>query len=138
MYTCKKCGTPLEKQLSECPICHTKNPAGEPESMAGKDFTETYDPVAPEYALIRQKSRKAAAILAFTLGFLGIPLFYLGYKRIGLWWLFVAIVAIAVAILAWVPTFYFLIGALLAAQLGLGVYILTSSNLKDGRGELLR
>jgi hypothetical protein len=78
MYTCKKCGTPLEKQLSECPICHTKNPAGEPESMVGKDLTETYDPVAPEFQLIRQKSRKLAAILAFGIGFLGIPLFYLG------------------------------------------------------------
>ncbi|MFA5236111.1 MAG: NINE protein [Bacilli bacterium] len=137
MYTCKKCGTPLEKQLSECPICHTKNPAGEPESMAGKDLTETYDPVAPEFVLIRQKSRKLAAVLAFTLGFLGIPLFYLGYKRSGLWWLFVAIVVVAIGIL-WVPISYYLIGALLLAQIGLGLVILTSSNLKDGRGELLR
>ncbi len=138
MYTCKQCGTPLEKQLSECPICHTKNPAGEPESMVGKDLTETYDPVAPEFQLIRQKSRKLAAILAFGIGFLGIPLFYLGYKRIGLWWLFIAIVVVAIAILAGIPALFYLLGGLLIAQIGLGLVILTNSNLKDGRGELLR
>ncbi len=138
MFTCKKCGTPLEKQLSECPICHEPNPAGEPVNMAGQDYTETYDPVAKDFELIRQKSRKIAALLAFFIGFTGAPFFYLAYKRIGLWALFTSIVIIATAIIGGALLMYSLFGVLLILQVGLGLYILLSTNLKDGRNELLK
>lgn len=138
MYTCKKCGTPLEKQLPECPVCHEPFPAGEPESMAGQDYTDTYDPVAPEFELVKQKSRKVAALLAFFLGFLGAPFFYLSYKRIALWWLFTSIVLIAIAILLGSLFMYSILGLLVLAQIGLGLYVIFNSNLKDGHGELLK
>ncbi|HAK05543.1 MAG TPA: hypothetical protein DCM23_02430 [Firmicutes bacterium] len=138
MFTCKKCGTPLEQQLKECPVCHEPNPAGEPLNMAGQDYTDTYNPIAPEFELIRQKSRKLAALLAFFVGFSGAPFFYLNYKRVGLWWLFTAIIFIAMAILLGSFYLYILIGMVLLAQIGLGIYIVLKSDFKDGNHELLR
>lgn len=139
MFTCKKCGTPLEKQLPECPICHEVNPAGEPPSMAGQDFTETYNPVGSDLELIRQKSRKVAALLAFFIGFTGAPLFYLGYKRIALWWLVTALILTSVAALSQMPLIIAGVsGVILLSQVILGLYISFSSNLKDARNELLK
>jgi hypothetical protein len=139
MLTCKKCGTPLEKQLPECPICHEPNPAGAPVNMAGQDFTETYDPVASDFELIRQKSRKIAALLAFIVGFTGAPLFYLGYKKTGLWWVATAIILVGVAILGPIPIIIAgVAGTIVISQVILGLYISFSSNLKDARNELLK
>jgi len=108
--------------------------------MAGKDYTDTYDPVAKEFELVRQKVRKTAYLLAFLAGFTGAPFFYLGYKRVGLWWLFTAIVLIALTVVLWPLQLYsyIIIGILVLAQVGLGLYILLNSNLKDASGELLK
>jgi len=140
MLTCKKCGTPLAKPIPECPICHEKEPAGPVPSSVGQDYTETYNPVEPNYELVRQKTRKIAAILAFTIGFTGAPLFYLLYKRTALWWLFTAIILIALCVVLWPLGLYsyLIIAVMVLCQAGLGAYILMNSNLKDGRGELLK
>lgn len=140
MNQCKKCGTPIEKGTDVCPICGVENPLENIAMETGYDLTKTFTPVEPEYQLTKQKSRLVTWLLGLGLGFTGAPFFYLGFIKLGVFWLlFSGILVVLPLILIELPwLLYVCYGGLGALNVILALYYAIPHDQKDARGEYLK
>lgn len=145
MPECRNCHREISKFDNDvCPYCGTPHPIDE--NYKTKDMTSFVDPVTGDYKLYKSKSKKTASILAFSCGYTGAPLFYLGFRKKGI--LALAIFLVFYIALA-LPLFFFvkplsfwsfLIPLFLAylVNVPFGVRYLKNDSLKDVNGEFLR
>ena len=145
MPRCRNCQREISKFDKDiCPYCGENNPIDP--TYETIDVTSYIDPQGQGYELYRSKSRKSAALLCLTLGFLGIHNFYLGFKKRG-----IIECAISILFIAGVGSALFFSGLLanalafvlpfLAVWLLYGLWSIQyfkKDNLKDGHGEFLR
>lgn len=145
MPICKNCGSRITKfDKDMCPICGEKNPFNT-ESDQTQDITGVIGKVGNDLDLSKTRKRKTMIALAFSLGFAGAPLFYIGYIRNALVWVLINVVAIAAAIL--IPTLIgnpiwvgliIMAGVLVLSNLVLGTLLSIKHNFKDSYGELIK
>jgi hypothetical protein len=133
---CQKCGTAFSDELKTCPVCKTTIVIEQP--IANSNVTASYAALKDQLELVTLHSRYRVSLLFFTIGFLGVGWFYLGYRRLGLIHLFTTIMTMS---LVWrfAETLLFTFGLMLAiAQTILSLYYLFNPDAKDARGELLK
>ena len=143
MPVCKNCGNRIEKfNTNRCPICGQVNPFDEQVSTATVEVTTSVDVDNSDY---KPRHKKTMLILFITLGFFGIPFFYMFQKKSGL--IFAAINIIGIALISFIFAFYahLLVGVAIAIALaiflvinsGTGLYLYFMPNLQDGRGDFI-
>ena len=146
MPKCRNCNNPISRLDKEiCHFCGVKDPLlGEDTST--KDFTQAFDPLSVNIETVKPKSKKKTAILAFTLGFLGAHMFYIGQIKTG-----IIIALVSLLFIAGLGCLLFFTGAIAnvlaflipyfvveLAMIICGIFILRSNDLCDARGEFLR
>ncbi len=147
MPYCKNCGARITKFDKEiCPVCGTKKPL----VGAHSDTVE----ITTELDIHSKDARKEydihfrlnTFIYFLFLGWTGAGFFYLEFKKLGWIWLASNLVLIAGLIVAFIfaisPTNWLTYVAPFAAayliNIGVGVFYLCKSDLKDGNGEFIR
>jgi TM2 domain-containing membrane protein YozV len=134
--SCRKCGTAFSDNLKTCPVCKTAIIVES--ETPNSNVTASYAALRDQLELVSLKSRYLTTILFFTLGFLGIGWFYLGYRRNGLIHMLISVLSMS---LSWLidSNSLFTIGLLWAiAQTVFSLYYLFNPDAKDARGELLK
>lgn len=146
MPKCKKCGARLTKFDTDiCPVCGEKNPL-EGVSSETIEITSNLDFSDAELKTYKPRKRVVAFILFLTLGFTGIPCFYLKYTKLGIYCLIGSLILIGGigSILAFCtslgPVLGYVIGLLstYAFHIFTALYTMFKPNLVDGNGEFLR
>lgn len=142
MNRCRHCGAKLSRLDKDiCPFCGEKDPFEGNEVYQTEDLTKALEKVEVEE--VKQKSRCAALVLAFLLGFIGVNEFYLGYKKAG----FIVVIITLVFSIALTLLRLLVIQNNLIIIIPVIVYELLfiiqgisyfRSNAKDKRGELLK
>lgn len=147
MPYCKNCGariTKFEKDI--CPVCGQKKP------LEGA-YSDTVE-ITTELNVHDKKQREGYQIhfrlntfiyFAF-LGFTGAGFFYLRFKKLGLIWLLsnlvvlgglIALFALTISPTNWI-SYVAPVAIIYLINMGVAVYFLVKSNIKDGNGEFIR
>ncbi len=143
---CKSCGATLSKLDKEiCPFCGTRHPLEGMEDVT-QDITKAFTPISEEFVRTKPKSKKVAMILAFLLGFVGAPSFYLGRIKQGF-----ILISISLVLIGGLGSILFFTGVLANALAYLipffaieavciagGLKLYLSSSVTDSRGEFLK
>lgn len=151
MPKCKYCGERITKFDKEiCPYCGEKNPIDESQGMT-VDITEAINTIDKSDEVLKQyktKSKVLNAVLCMFLGFFGLDLLYLGFKKRCI----IRLIINVVLYLSLMITFYFtmedktnafMIFALPAIivfgiWLVVGLIFLLITNKKDSNGVFLK
>ncbi len=144
MPICKNCGSRITKfDKDRCPICGEVNPFDTQDDQT-QDITGVIGKLGSDLNLSKLRKRKTMIALAFTLGFTGAPLFYIGYVKNALVWVIINIVLACAAVFIpminqplWVG-FVIMGGALILSNLILGTLLSIKHNFKDSYGELIK
>ncbi len=144
MKKCRVCGSILPDDATSCSVCNTQNPFDK--QKTAYDLTMAIDPMEANSDLYRVKSRKKLLLLAWLLGFTGLPFKYIGFVKKAL----ISLVISLILLVAFVLLCYFVISSnilfvvlsavapLLIVNIVLGIYFTTHPSLKDSFGEYLR
>lgn len=143
MPYCKKCGHRIQKfDGDRCPICGEVNPF---EGVSSETIEITSEVNEETDKNFKPRKRKTMLVLFLTLGFFGVPFFYIYQKRMGV--LYMLLNLVSIALISFIFVFYakllipfailIAIGALLLINAGTGLYLYRLPNLKDGRGEFI-
>ena len=143
MPTCKKCGNRIEKfHKDRCPICGQVRPFEGFDSNATVEITTEIDVDNLDY---KPRKKSTLLILFITLGFFGIPFFYIHQKKMGI--LYMLINVVGIALISFILAFYghfeifasvlIAIGALLLVNVGVGLFYYNTKNLQDGKGDFV-
>lgn len=145
MKKCKRCGTLLDENATVCTVCGIDHPCVDEPKKTEYDLTLAFDPMEQNTNLYRLKSRKKLLVFAWLFGFLGVPYFYMGYGKKGLFTLFLSLLWMGVPFLGLFlglkSVLYgaiALVAILLIINIGFGIFFLTHPSYKDVRGEYLR
>ncbi len=122
---CQNCGTAVGMGLNYCHNCAEPTPAGV--AVCPRCGVSIIPPAgAPGYAApAAQKSKIAAALLAFFLGTFGVHNFYLGYTNKAIWQLLLGTVGACLGVGPFISGIWGIIE---------GVQILTGSIATDANG----
>lgn len=147
MKKCRQCGTLLDEHVDTCTTCGINKPFEKEKMKTEYDLTVMFDAIGSDVSLYRVKKRKTLLILSWTLGFVGAPLFYLGFKKRG----FISLLSYLVVFLIPALILYFtnivspLLAFLLPALILIllfntisGIIFLLNPSYKDNNGEYLR
>ena len=143
MPVCKNCGNRIEKFNNDrCPICGQIDPFSEKATSETIEVTTSIDVENEDY---KPRHKKTMLILFLTLGFFGVPFFYIYQKKSGL--IFALINIIGIGLISFLFAFYahlpiwaaILSGfaMLFAVNAGTGLYLYFLPNLQDGRGDFI-
>lgn len=145
MPNCRNCGARLSKFDTDiCPVCGIKNPL-EGISSETVEITSQIDLSEMKEGQRVVRRRKVLAILFYTLGFTGIPFFYIKKAILGLIWLFSNLVVMG----ALFALFYAAVKTHIAVAIAVpllvayviniivGVVYNFLPNIKDGEGEFI-
>ena len=146
MPTCKYCRsriTRFDKDI--CPICGVKNPL-EGVTSETVEITSNFNLNAEELKTFRPHTKLRTLLAFISLGWTGLPHFYLRYPLQGVLWLLINIAFLG----GFFALFYFVtsVGLILsivipviivyALNISFGIFTFFKHNLKDGNGEFLR
>ena len=146
MPYCKNCGariTKFEKDL--CPICGQKHPLEGATSDTVEITTDLKIHDKNRQEKYKAHFRLDTFLLFLFVGFTGAGFFYLNFKKRGLIWLICNLVAIAgLTVLfifllspkSWI-TYVAPFAAVYLVNIGVGVYYLCKTDIKDGNGEFI-
>lgn len=146
MPYCKNCGariTKFEKDI--CPICGQKKPLEGATSDTVEITTELKIHDKDRKEQYKAHFRFDTFLLFLFIGFTGAGFFYLNFKKRGLIWLLCnlavigGLIGLFIALLS--PTSWISYVAPFAAaylvNIGVGIYYLCKSDIKDGNGEFI-
>ena len=145
MPVCRHCGSRITKfDKDRCPICGELNPL-EGVNSDTVEITSEVDLSSADFSAFKPRKKLTTLLLSCLIGWLGSTFFYLGYKKVGFFWLLGNLVVIGGAFAA----FYFGLKSLLfgilvpsvAAYLVniiVGLYLYKNPTLKDSDGNLLK
>ena len=145
MPICKNCGSRITKfDKDMCPICGERNPF-DTESDQTQDITGVIGKLGNDLNLSKMRKRKTMIALAFSLGFAGAPLFYIGYIKNALVWVLINLILGVASVLIpvlnkqplWIG-FVILAGVLVISNIILGTLLTVKHNFKDSYGELIK
>ncbi len=145
MPICKNCGSRITKFDKDiCPICGERNPIDEGSDVT-QDITGVIGKVGNDLNLSKMRKRKTMIILAYTLGFVGAPFFYIGYVKNALVWMLINLVLAVPAVLLpllnkhplWVG-FVIMAAVLVLSNIIIGTLMTIKHNFKDSYGELIK
>lgn len=145
MPVCRHCGSRISKlNKDRCPICGELQPL-EGVNSDTVEVTSVINVSGEEFDGYKPKTRKMFLILSCLIGFLGIPFFYLKYKRAGLIWLCLNLVILIAGFCAFFFGVHNLLLAILiplvvvyAASIVFGLVIYFKPSFKDADGNLLK
>ncbi len=147
MPNCRECGSRISKfDRDICPVCGCRFPL-EGTNSETADITSQIDIHSPEFKQYKPHKRMSAFLLSLFLGWSGAPLFYLGYLKTALIWLFSNLILIAGigSIFAFVLHFdvyvsFFAIAFVIVFVLNalFGLLFLFKNDLKDAKGEFVK
>ena len=143
MPVCKNCKSRIDKfSKDRCPICGVENPF---DGMTSETIEVTTSVDINDHKSYRPCTKKTALILFITLGFLGVPFFYLHETRKG--FIYGGLNLLSIGAMTFLFGFYMNIPYYFAALIGVGIMILMNTvlgvifynrpNMKDGRGEFI-
>jgi len=143
MPYCKKCGNRISKfDVDRCPICGEVNPF---EGVSSETIEITSEVNEDTDKNFKPRKRQTMLMLFITLGFFGIPFFYLHQKKIAI--IFMLINIVGISAISFIFSFYLQILVPFAILIALGIFLLINTasglymyfmpNLKDGRGEFV-
>lgn len=146
MPNCRECGSRISKFDKDiCPVCGCRYPL-DASSNQTQDITSQIDINSDEFKQYKPHKRMVAFILSCFLGWLGAPLFYLGYIKSGILWMLtnLALIAILGSVFAFglninIFVSYLVVGLVTFIVLNalIGFYYLFKNDLKDSKGEFL-
>lgn len=142
MPICKNCHSRIDKfNKDRCPICGTEKPF----EGVSSDTIEITTSLDVEDLDFNPRSKKKLLVLYITLGFFGIPHFYLYNKKLGVLSLILNMLFIGLggfllgqftSIKMYLAFIIVILASLLINSL-IGLYLYKKPNLKDGRGEFV-
>lgn len=148
MPYCRNCGariTKFEKDI--CPVCGTRNPLDGAMSDT-VEITSQLDIHSKEgKKMVKMHFRLTAFLLFFLLGWTGAGYFYLNFKKLGAIWLVANLVVLGGlwALFAFVLlsldnwlSYAAPFAVVYLVNIGVGIYYLVKTDLKDGNGEFIR
>lgn len=142
MPTCKNCHSRIDKfNKDRCPICGVENPF-EGVSSETIEITTNIDIDTKDY---HPRKKKTLLLYFITLGFFGVPFFYMYQKKMGLYYMLINLVSITLigfffgfyAKMNYLVAYVIAISVLLVLNSAMGLYYFFAKNLKDGRGEFI-
>lgn len=142
MPICKNCGSRIDKfNKDRCPICGTVSPF----DVDGVKTVEITSNIESETKDYKPRKKSTMLVLFVTLGFFGVPLFYIHQKRNGV--ILMLLNFIAIGLVSFILSFYASIpligaiaigcGAMIVINTIAGLYLYKTPNLKDGNGEFI-
>ena len=144
MPNCKNCHSRISKFDKDfCPICGVEHPL-DGATYDTIDITKEIS-LSEELKNVKIKKRLACILLSFFLGFLGIPFFYLNYKKVGfivagsslgLFGLLLLVIILASHSWLWAILAPALV--MLVINIVIGIYFILRQNLKTYNGELVK
>ena len=143
MPVCKNCGSRIDKFSKDvCPICGQVDPFSEKTGSETVEVTTSIDVNNEDY---KPRHKKTMLILFITLGFFGIPFFYIYQKKSGL--IFMLLNLVGIGLISFLFAFYaklpvyaailISLGAFLVINSATGLYLYFMPNLQDGRGDFI-
>ncbi|MCQ2802581.1 MAG: TM2 domain-containing protein [Bacilli bacterium] len=142
MPICKNCHSRIDKfNKDRCPICGTEKPF----EGVSSDTIEITTSLDVEDLDFNPRSKKKLLVLYITLGFFGIPQFYLYNKKLGVLSLILNMLFIGLggfllgqftSIKMYLAFIIVILASLLINSL-IGLYLYKKPNLKDGHGEFV-
>lgn len=145
MPVCRNCGARISKfDKDRCPVCGQSAPL----KGVTSETVDVTSQISFENKEFNYKPKDRGIImLLFTLcGFTGSGFFYIKKNSLGFIWLIANVVFLAALILifflatkidiVWAIVIPFIISYII--NIGVGVYYLLKSDIKDGRGEFIR
>lgn len=148
MPYCRNCGariTKFEKDI--CPVCGTRDPLDGATSDT-VEITSQLDIHSKEgKKMVKMHFRLTTFILFVLLGWTGAGYFYLNFKKMGAIWLAANILVLSglgalFIFLLLSPATWLAYAAPFAVvylvNIGVGIYYLVKTDLKDGNGEFIR
>ncbi len=142
MPYCRECHSRINKYDTDvCPYCGCLHPLEGVDSET-VDITSQIRLNSPEYANYKPKTRAMAFMWSATLGFIGAPLFYLGYRVSAL---IHCLVCLGIILGAGIPLginqdwIYpvIIVVSVIVINILFGLYYLFKSDLKDKNGEFI-
>lgn len=143
MPVCKNCGSRIDKFSKDvCPICGQADPFSEKRGSETVEVTTSIDVNNKDY---KPRHKKTMLILFITLGFFGVPFFYIYQKKSGL--IFMLLNLVGIGLISFLFAFYaklpvygailISLGAFLVINTVTGLYLYFMPNLQDGRGDFI-
>ena len=142
MPVCKNCGSRIDKfNKDRCPICGFENPFDE-NGQKTVEITSNIDVESGDY---KPRRKSTMLVLFISLGFFGIPFFYMHENKKGI--IFLLLNLLGMGVVGFILAFYVKlpIGAAIAIAVGImliinsvtGLLLYRTPNLKDGNGEFI-
>ena len=102
MPICKNCGSRIDKFSKDvCPICGQVNPFS---SQSGNETVEVTTSIDVNNEDYKPRHKKTMLILFITLGFFGVPFFYIYQKKSGL--IFMLLNLVGIGLISFLFAFY--------------------------------
>lgn len=144
MPNCKNCHSRISKFDKDfCPVCGVEHPLDGVTSDT-VDITSEIS-LSDELKDVRIKKKLVCVLLSFFLGFLGVPFFYLNYKKVGLIVGGSSLGLFGLLLLVIILVSHSWLWAILAPSLVMlvinivfGLYFILRQNLKTYNGELVK
>ena len=144
MPNCKNCHSRISKFDKDfCPICGAERPL-EGASFDTNDITKEIS-LLGETKEVKIKRKTICIIFSFIFGFLGLPFFYLGYKKQGFIVLGSSLGVFGVALLilflithSWLWAILIPAIIMLIVNIAIGICFILRQNLKTKNGELVK
>lgn len=142
MPICKNCHSRIDKfNKDRCPICGAENPF----EGVSSDTIEITTSLDVDDFDFNPRKKKQVLLYSILLGYIGMPFFYLYYKKVGIFSLILNLFFIfAVGFLVgyftelkiYISFIIFFFGSVLINSL-IGLFLFKKPNLKDGHGEFV-
>ena len=144
MPNCKNCHSRISKFDKDfCPVCGVEHPLDGVTSDT-VDITSEIS-LSDELKDVRIKKKLVCVLLSFFLGFLGVPFFYLNYKKVGLivggssLGLFGLLLLVIILVShSWLWAILAPALVMLVINIVFGLYFILRQNLKTYNGELVK
>lgn len=145
MPVCRNCNSRISKFDKDiCPVCGAVSPLKGVTSET-IEVTSEIDINSKDFNF-KPKDRNIVMLLFTLIGFTGIPFFYLKKNKLGLIWLIsnIILISLIALLLIFAVQLDLIWGIIIPViisyiiNIGVGLFYLFKSDIKDGRGEFIR